>query len=484
MENLTTFLESLSPAELAELRRLLPQEGQKQKKLSPDRREIFKIAPQCCEDGSPLIDTGYAPDLRMRFDYYSAVWEQCTLLEVLTHYGLQNYFEQVIKSEAFRSLFKTDDLIRIPFNNIILSIPHTYINQTALFGQASADLLDGIDFMTLKLSRVLLNISGQGLEWMRQNGHNPEHILRIPPLPHEHFHVTRVDYAFDFKNFKFDFFTDCIDFLSDADNLTNAGRLMINGATTPITFRLTRGASEVIYLGATASERMLRMYDKKLEQSTLVSGVHVFESDFWGDPAKVFSWLRIEWQTRNKQAQELLYNDSETYWLYILKEIHNFYSFLDLSQKVRGDVKNCPAVDFWRDFWNFEIINQKYSDIVGQNGHFVQLGISLSPAEAWEKNIRYVEQRSWKQILCYAYQLRTKEWLACAKPFYLDIVTPLADKEAERVRKKRYMAFLCKLSEVFGGLIDDFLDSNGILMYPSGDNITMLNAQGEIVEVE
>lgn len=170
---------------------------------------------------------------------------------------------------------------------------------------------------------------------------------------------------------------------------------------------------------------MLRVYDKRMEQINLATGLYK-KPNSYGNPD---SWFRIEWQTRNKFANDLV-QDRSLQMLHILKMIFQAYAFAD------GTVDNHnaqrPPVEFWLSLFDWKDIEKR----TVQNANFVEY---LDPDQ---RLIAQVEHTMLRSLMFYI-SLVGREGFVKACNNYLDNLY-LNDP----VSGRRYLAFLNRLNQL------------------------------------
>lgn len=160
-----------------------------------------------------------------------------------------------------------------------------------------------------EVPEIRLEITGTGLDYLRNIGFDPDQSFTDITFWSDDikaFTVTRCDFAFDYVNlYDFQFraiFDDMLSF--SQDHRVNVGR------TSGCSFDLKLGSQMTLYLGSVASDRYLRIYDKKLER--FGDGPHdpnkIPQSFFDNGDQNINSWFRIELQTRRAKAMEYLFN--------------------------------------------------------------------------------------------------------------------------------------------------------------------------------
>lgn len=279
-----------------------------------------------------------------RLDYYSAVFNDVTIDYVLNDFlklgiEVQNEFVQEVNERAigFNHYFEW------AFQNIRVRVRHEAVS--------TADDIYCTNIFLKKYTWIQLDISGQGLDYLRSRDFDCDSELRKLPLMYgddpEHmkplWHVTRADFAFDFINYAGDFLDKCMDWVIPCCQKSIRPRISTCGSGGQLTVS-PRPAEHTLYLGSTRSDAMLRIYDKKIETEKRGAALDAYQK--FG-VENIESWIRIEWQTRDKVAHQYLYSESD--WLSILKEIYRRYSFYDAENKG-------PA-DFWIRLYNWDVIS-------------------------------------------------------------------------------------------------------------------------------
>lgn len=206
-------------------------------------------------------------------------------------------------------------------------------------------------------SKVFLIIPGQALDFLRSYYDSPEEVDRIlrkapelDKLGQPIWHVTRADFAFDFVNYKFDIYDTAARELRMC--ATEQGTVKVKGLCRPISFSIRSGSEKTIYLGKGRSDRLLRIYDKKLQ---LTKNGQLTELPDDSIDYEITSWDRIELQCRNNWAHYYLYNAID--FMQVLRGIYDYYSFID---------KEGSVTDFWKSLFDWSeipaIIQNAYFD--------------------------------------------------------------------------------------------------------------------------
>ena len=176
------------------------------------------------------------------------------------------------------------------------------------------------------------------------------------------YHITRCDWAFDFVNYCPDFMDKLIDHIQR--HSLASGRIPLSSTHGAVKYSLKLGSEKTLYLGASKSDKLLRIYDKALQLKDADTGLWKEEIPY-DDPD---SWFRIELQTRNKTAHGLLMPGLDGQimeYIDILKYIFDSYAFADGEQDARSSARQC--VDFWYKLFPWNEVKKK----IIQNAYFV-----------------------------------------------------------------------------------------------------------------
>lgn len=233
-----------------------------------------------------------------------------------------------------------------------------------------------------KLPKIRLDLSGTGLDFLRSRGLDVDNYLRSPYAFPEgvQYHFTRADFAYDFINYCPEFMDNLIDYVYR--NQLPSGRIPILNLTGGMTCKVVTGGQKTVYVGSPQSDRMLRLYDKRLEQMDKSQWVYKKPNPY-GDPE---SWFRIEWQVRNQFANTMLLGTDDKGRLHdfksILKDIFTRYCFAEglSGDKHRNHIK---PVEFWQKLFNWEDLERR----IIQNANYVQ---PVSPVESLKKRFETV----------------------------------------------------------------------------------------------
>ena len=208
------------------------------------------------------------------------------------------------------------------------------------------------------LATIRVNISGQGLDFLRSIGYDIEdHCIPdewIDFLTGEvmNFHITRCDFTFDLINYKPEFLDKCIEHCRE--HRTESDRIaLLHGSNLRYSYRL--GDQKTLYLGSPRSDKLLRIYDKRLEYIDRKTKLYIKDNPY-NSPD---SWIRVEWQTRNKFAHAIFFaTDKEgnyfdtVQFISVLRTLYDNYCFSDMNSKYWD---RQPA-KFWQELYDWDLI--------------------------------------------------------------------------------------------------------------------------------
>lgn len=160
--------------------------------------------------------------------------------------------------------------------------------------------------------KIRLDISGSGLDYLR-SFMVPDVVFTDESFWGENqkdYNITRSDFAYDFVNYQGDFLDNLLGWIKDEERngnlIKNDSRLTV-GYKRGIQYSYRCGSGqETLYLGSPRGDKMVRIYDKLLEQTD--NGVFKHGRDPRFDKEEsINSWFRIELQSRRKCATQYLY---------------------------------------------------------------------------------------------------------------------------------------------------------------------------------
>lgn len=376
-----------------------------------------------------------------KIDWFTAIFEDCTFRDVLDWLGVDPliYEDDFLRQEHLRSQ-GLDEVTIFEYEGISLECRNSLLYN-----------LDIEDKFISVLPKIRLDISGTGLETLRQMGINVDLFLRDPTKKYRSMHVTRCDYSFDFINYKPEFLDHLIEYCES--NHTESNRLCCIGLTAALRYSVRTGDQKTLYIGSTTSDRLLRIYDKKMQYTDPVTGLY-FKTNPYEDPE---SWIRLEFQTRSKFADQFIYSLEDG--LSVLKWIYERYAFADLSTPAH---RREPAA-FWQQLMNWDEIPKLYTNYSFCSTEIVPLK---------ERVIKTVK-RDLKSIML-AIAILSKNGISISSFFneYLEMLQEWTDIRTCLIRSRKYRKLVnamnaCGITEddIMSGVTGFYKDEEGKLRF-------------------
>lgn len=339
-----------------------------------------------------------------KIDWYSAIFNDMSFRTVLEWLQLDRYV-----TEFCENVYEQTQGLELKYvfnwRGVRLETSQfNFYNEPVIDGTCQEHLFDKV------IPKIRLDISGSGLDNLRAEGVDVDTLLRtrvdsngFPAMPMPS-HVTRIDFAFDLINYQ-PFFLDKV--ITYAQKYHTSNDRVLVCSTDPrsgggLKYSIRTGSQKTIYIGGTTSERMLRIYDKRLQYTDPSNSTYIKDNPY-DNPD---SWIRIELQTRRKTADSLCFPaDGNLDPLSVFKYIFEKYAFVDPDT-----TKHCRApVEFWKDLFDWSVIpsiiqttnfvqSQSYVDVVV--GSFFTRGVRsfletysiLGPEVFWTFVQGYLDQ--------------------------------------------------------------------------------------------
>lgn len=378
------------------------------------------------------------PGIYPRFDWFDVIFNDCTLRHVFKHFDFDsNSYDSELDFLDLQSQFIGGlATFNVPLiNGCRLFIKRFYLDMANCY--RFEDLLDLV-LPEIKISFGGVALSQFGYDWML-------HYVR-KPLPF-FAHMTRLDFAFDFINYKPESLPALHDFLMDPANLSDSDRVCCFGVNGGYSYRCVWGSDDHrVYFGSVKSSRMLRIYDKKLEntrQGVFKCPEHLIQFE------NATSWIRMELQLRDHECERWLYgSDSENktpsdieLFEGVFRKIFEKYALRDMSGR-----SPLGMPEFWRTFVDF-------SDLP-----VYILNLTLAQKLDATGKINNAGQRSALGALLYMARYGVKAW----DDLILNLLYELNQSEDEISRRKR-LAALRTLSQSAGNSLETYRKSGAIL---------------------
>ena len=295
-----------------------------------------------------------------KIDWYTAIFENCSLRQICEKIHIDcSYYDELLQSNYERSLGYDSNFVmnihgvsfEIRFNEALEEYQKQFFDG---FGDVNI-----VRFFDKTFSTIRLDISGTGLEFLRCKFEVDSMMTEKGYFLPYQMHVTRADLAFDFVNEKFDdYFKPLYNFLVNK-SIRSFGHfsVRVESAKGPLKYNIKAGEEETIYIGSSRSDRMLRIYNKKLQlcPKGIWKEDKIPLSFTEHESRDIDTWFRIEFQTRNNKAASLLYSCNN--------ELKNILLLMEKDYMFIGDdgkpLSFCQTLYDWSSLQSI-IQNAKY----------------------------------------------------------------------------------------------------------------------------
>lgn len=366
-----------------------------------------------------------------KIDWFSMMLSGVSIMDIYSwlDIGEEFDFDDAILKNFYQMSVGYDERLFFGWNGINISF--------SLFDVKDIPL--DVNFFTLAIPRVKLDITGSGLDYIRIKGIDIDTFLRDYSnydFWQNDWSVTRCDFAFDLINWQVDFLAQMFKYTQN--NHTPSNRLVCVGMPGNFAYSERHGSDETLYIGSPQSDKLLRIYDKRLQFVDRETGAYI-KPNYYSNPD---SWIRIEWQLRNKKAFEILFSDGDFFSIY--KKIHDSYPFADLSTPAHRRLRH----RFWDDlFYADEDFLTIKSLVLNKGIHFVQLNVPRDHQIVDRLPLdlaRYIELI----FFCQSRGIKIgKDFIDLINSMWIQLQIPVDDPGLDLKRRKRLQAIGCRLSQ-------------------------------------
>lgn len=299
-----------------------------------------------------------SPAIIAKIDALTIVYNNCTFVEALDSIGLSeiltpDYVE--LFNSRFLTSFGYGADIKMSWNGV--GIAAHCSDMLNVFNVSSIDLLEIEDphmVMNTRLPYIKIDMMGQALDYLRSIDIDIDTMIFNPLIIPEGaaYHFTRVDFAYDLLNYMGNF----VDLCKAACELYhNDNRLIhVTGTKTGMSYSTRSGDQNTLYIGKGGSNRMLRIYDKKLQYER--SGKFVNDcpyygtDDITGEKILPSTWVRIELQCRRAETCHMLCYSENSSFLTVFRHIYEKFAIKE------GQGLHVPVCGFWNDLFDWSVI--------------------------------------------------------------------------------------------------------------------------------
>lgn len=354
-----------------------------------------------------------------KIDWLTVMFFDCSINNILTWLNLGSCVSDFLAT-VYEQSRGYDNVFKFSYNGILIET-----SSAAFYGQQ----LD-LSIFDVICQKIRLELSGSALDYLRSCGIDfNEYRFVKPNLPDGgSYHFTRSDWAFDFINYKSYFVDRLIDHINK--HRLPSDRVPLASTNGAISCKMVLGGQKTVYLGSSQSDRMLRVYDKRLQYINMNTGCYIKENPYQ-NPS---SWFRIEWQTRNKFANSLVIgvdsNGVPSDFKSILKDIFIRYAFADGT--FNNNHAQRPVVDFWNELLPWSDLETR----IIQNANYVQ------PKSPEQRIIDSFESICMRNFIFY-YSILGRDEVERRINLYLRSLS-----NVDPVSIRRSYVFNCKLNEL------------------------------------
>lgn len=413
-------------------------------------------------DDKLFVDWNGQPSIFAKFDWFTCIFNNTCILDVLNCIGLGDLATEDLNT-FFRSFFIMSTGASTPevafnYNGVMIQV-----NTFNVYKELDIDdinelsIADPLWVFKTRFDRLRLDISGSGLDYLRQRCIDIDSILPVPfelPIGSDgtpvQYHVTRCDAAFDLIDYGQDFLGNC---KAACRQLSDPRTGRVSVAKGGVKWSTRDGDQDTLYLGSTGSDRLLRIYDKKLQYTQ--RNKFVSDCPYRNGDQLPESWTRIELQCRRNDSAVILYDchNFEQIFRYIFDKFSMRMCLYDSGKQRRmGDI-----LPFWRELFDFEKI-AKIIPVL----HFVQSGTIL------ERGVSFIFGTAFSNLMLVLSHFGYEDFIKTVNAELIRLQS--SDLPADVSRKNRIINLILSSNDMY---LPDFItrDKNGLYkLILSGDS--------------
>lgn len=360
------------------------------------------------------------PGIHFKLDWFTAMFYDCSIDEVVGCLGFEvNYDLKESYSSAFCRNFAYGNCFTFTLDNISLFI--TVLDVYRTFNTEDLELIDPVTFFSSPIPSIRLDLSGSSLNQLRARGVDVDYFFKIPFDVHgKEYHVTRADFAFDLVDYCPEFLDNCLRACNFYHNSNNLLYTASGGRAIKYSMRL--GDQKTLYLGSKGSEKLLRIYDKRLEYE---QAHRLCQCPYNEDDNVPSSWIRVELQSRDGSAQSLLYDSND--YLEVFRFIFDKFSIRT------GPGMDSPICKEWVDLFDWNTIPR-----IIQNANTVHYE-SIS-----ERAGKYIRNIAFSNIVIHLADVGIDNFI-----FEISSELDRLQKSPYPLDHRRWCSLLCKLNYMY-----------------------------------
>lgn len=313
------------------------------------------------------------PGIFAKIDWFTAVFKNCSVADVLNAIELEKFdtvdFEKVFADRLLTSVGAVPEVL-FNFNGVVIQLRYESVLYELGLNELTEE--DYNDLFYLPFQYIRMDISGKGLDYLRSIGIDVDTVLRQEfKLTTGEYHPTRCDVAFDLVDYCGDFVTECRKLCAaNQDPVTHRVPAQSKGG---IKWSDRGGDQNTLYLGSVGSDRLLRIYDKKLQ--FVQANKWQSDSPFKHGDHLPDTWIRIELQVRRpSECGKVLYTSGG--FEDIFKYVYDKFAIRDLGYVSPTRREPSEVNQLWVALFDWNKITALL-----QNWYFVQLRTTVERAE-------------------------------------------------------------------------------------------------------
>ena len=240
-----------------------------------------------------------------KLDWFSGMFYNTSISEIMEKLGIYNELYDEMLSSLYERSQGFNSVAVFSLNGVSFEVrwdDYLSTEKTAIFERV--------------FSKIRLDISGSGLDYLRSTGFKVDKVFTDRTFFGEYgtdYTVTRCDFAYDFVNYKSDFLDNVLYWIKDMERTSGyiqGDYRLHTGRGSGLQYSYRCGSHQkTLYLGSPRADKLVRIYDKYLEQTQNGVFIHGVPEAFQKNESDdIKSWFRIEFQSRRKCADNFLYS--------------------------------------------------------------------------------------------------------------------------------------------------------------------------------
>lgn len=214
---------------------------------------------------------------------------------------------------------------------------------------------------------------------------------------------------------------------------------MTTGRSGGMCYSVRLGDQKTIYLGSGKSNKLLRIYDKKLQYQNKLGECP------YNEGAEVpESWIRLELQCRREtECHKLLYGSNGDI-MKVLRYIYDEFALVETDGSKYGKERHVSEV--WISLWDWETI-----------GKIIQNANSVESTNSFDRSLSYIQKQAFSSIVEVMSHLGVSGFCDMIRSIWADL--QVSD---DIYKQRRVLSIKGRMLSYNGFLPDRVKDNNGI----------------------